>query len=45
MFEVVLVKNQRSSLFGTYPTRSEADDIAETHRSTGYWDSVDVKPQ
>lgn len=45
MFQVILIKNQRSSLFGTYPSQGQADDIAEIHRSTGYWDSVDVKPQ
>jgi hypothetical protein len=43
-YEVKLMKNYRSQVFGTYTDASVADTIAAEHRSTGYWDAVAVLP-
>lgn len=43
-FEVKLVKNYRSQVFGTYLDAGVAESIAAGHRSTGYWDTVCVNP-
>lgn len=43
-FEVKLIKNYRSQVFGTYLDAGVAESIAAEHRSSGYWDAVRVNP-
>lgn len=38
-FEVKLIKNYRSQVFGTYLDAGVAESIAAEHRSSGYWDA------
>lgn len=36
-WQVKLSKGNLSSVYGTYPSKEEAEEIADAHRSTGYW--------
>lgn len=43
-YQVKMTKGTFSAVYGTYQTKEEAEDVAETHRATGYWNEVTVNP-
>lgn len=42
-FKVVLTKGTTDSVYGTYDTQEQAEEIAKAHRGRGYWTRVTVE--
>lgn len=44
MYQVIMTRGTVKQVVGSYPLQ-QAQSIAEEHRATGYWWSVNVVPQ
>jgi len=44
MWQVRLIKGTMERVYGTYSDERTAQQIAKTHRGTGYWTEVEVRP-